>query len=276
MQGNVQAPQGPSPSMPRRMRVRLFLLAVVAALPFVLWSLLPVGSSADPTQGQIQRKIDRKQSQIGGQKARERVLTSDISGQTSRINALQSDITRLSTRQQRLQASLSAKREELATVQRRLRQERARLTRLRARLLVVRKTLASRLVELYKADPPDVVTVILESDGFADLLTQTEFMSRVSRQDAHIMDIVSSARADAAATSKRLDKLEKTQAGVAAQIESERDQVSAVRVGLVDRRDRVAAARSTKFALLRNSRERRHKLEDDVGELRAQQAKIQA
>ena len=37
-------------------------------------------------------------------------------------------------------------------MQRKLRQERARLTRLRARLLVVRRALAQRLLDLYKAD----------------------------------------------------------------------------------------------------------------------------
>jgi peptidoglycan hydrolase CwlO-like protein len=227
-----------------RMRFRITLLVLVASLPFVLWSLLPVGSSADQTPGQIQRKIDRNNSLIGGHKAKERVLTSDISNQTRRIDTLQSDITRLSTRQQKLQTSLDAKRRELALVQSRLRQERARLTRLRARLLVVRRTLAERLVELYKADAPDAITVVLESEGFADLLTRTEFMERVSRQDAKIMGIVSDAKADAAATSKRLDTLEKRQARVAKEIESQRDEVSTVRVSLVDRRDRVQSARS--------------------------------
>src|SRR4051812_4206819 len=97
--------------MARRMRVRLVPLAiVVVALPFVLWSLLPGSSSADQTPGQIQRKIDRKNAEIGGHRARERVLTSDISSETQRINALQSDITRLSARQQKLQTSLDAKR----------------------------------------------------------------------------------------------------------------------------------------------------------------------
>src|SRR5262245_60653050 len=145
MQDSVQSHGIRSPSMTRRMRVRLVLVAaVVVALPFVLWSLLPVGSSADQTPGQIQKKIDRNNSLIGGHKARERVLTTDISQQTSRINGLESDITRLSARQQKLQTSLDAKRRELAAVQLRLRQERARLTRLRARLLVVRRTLASR------------------------------------------------------------------------------------------------------------------------------------
>jgi murein DD-endopeptidase MepM/ murein hydrolase activator NlpD len=63
---------------------------------------------------------------------------------------------------------------------------------------------------------------------------------------------------------------------VASQIESERDEVSTIRVGLVDRRDRIQSVRSNKFALLRSSRERRHELQDDVEQLQAQQAKIQA
>src|SRR3954447_12999 len=118
------------------MRFRLALAALLAVvLPFALWSLLPVGSSAGQTPGQIQKKIDRNNSLIGGHKAHERVLTTDISQQTNRIDALQSDITRLSARQQKLQTSLDDKRRELAAVQLRLRQERARLTRLRARLL---------------------------------------------------------------------------------------------------------------------------------------------
>jgi murein DD-endopeptidase MepM/ murein hydrolase activator NlpD len=274
MQENLQSVRNPVPSMPRRMRVRLSLLAVVVGLPMMLWSLLPVGSTAQ-SPGEIQKRIDRKESQIGYHRSRERVLTTDISSQTRRIDTLQSDITRLADRQQRLQTSLDSKRRELAEVQRRLRQERARLTRLRARLIVVRRALAARLIELYKADPPDVVTVVLESEGFADLLNRTEFMSRVSRQDAKIMDIVSDAKADATATEARLDRLERREQRVAAQIEAERDQVSVVRVGLVDRRDRIAGARSAKFALLRRSRDRRHELQDDLGKLRATQERLQ-
>jgi peptidoglycan DL-endopeptidase CwlO len=239
-------------------------------------SLLPVRSSADQSPEQIQKKIDRNKSLIGGHKAKERVLTSDISQATHRIDGLQSDITRLSERQQKLQTSLDGKRRELAAVQLRLRQERARLTRLRARLLVVRRTLAARLTELYKADPPDIVTVVLESDGFADLLDRTEFMSRISHQDAKIMDIVSGAKADATATAARLDKLEKQAAKVAKEIQQQRDEVSNVRVGLVDRRNRIQSARSDKFALLSSSRDRRHDLEDDVASLRQAQQKIQA
>jgi murein DD-endopeptidase MepM/ murein hydrolase activator NlpD len=258
-----------------RMRLRLTLLVLVTSLPLILWSALPVGSSAqDP--GTVQKKIDRSQSLIGGHKAKERVLTTDISSQTKRINTLQSDITRLSTRQQTLQKNLDAKRTELAAVQAKLRDERARLTRLRARLLVVRRALANRLVELYKADEPDAVTVVLEANGFADLLNQADFMQRVSRQDSRIMGVVADAKVEATTTAKKLDGLEQQQAKVAKQVEVQRDEVSNVRVGLVDRRDRIQTARSQKNQLLSSSRDRRHKLEDDVEVLQKQQAKIQA
>ncbi len=224
------------------MRLRLLVLAVVA--PIALWAVLPVLSSADdPSPGQIQKQINRKQSLIGGHKQHERVLTSDIEHYTDRIHALETDISRLSARQHKLQTSLDAKRTELAAVQSKLRSERARLARLRSRLLVVRRTLAQRLVELYKADRPDIVTVVLNANGFEDLLERTEFMHRISQQDAHIMDVVRTAKADATATEARLSGLEKTEARVAAQIQQQRDEVSTVRVGLVQRQDNVQSAR---------------------------------
>ncbi len=172
--------------------------------------LVRAGPWADPEEDRSQQLADRRpQGQGAGADDRH------LAARRNRIDALQSDITRLSARQQKLQTSLDAKRAELAVVQGKLRAERARLTRLRARLLVVRRALAQRLVELYKADAPDAITVVLESDGFADLLTRAEFMERVSRQDSKIMDIVADAKADAAATAKRLDELEKRQAKVA-------------------------------------------------------------
>ena len=48
----------------------------------------------------------------------------------------------------------------------------------------------ARLVEIYKADAPDALTVILESDGFGDLLERAEFLKRISDQDREITDRV--------------------------------------------------------------------------------------
>src|SRR6188472_1282434 len=133
MQETVQARGSPGPSMPARMRVRLTLLALAAVLlPLGLWIVLPVGSTADPSPGQLQNRIDRKESAIGAHRRHERVLTSDITAYTHRINRLQGSITVLAGRQDRLQANLDAERRELARVQANLRTERLRLARLKA------------------------------------------------------------------------------------------------------------------------------------------------
>ena len=276
MQQTVQSPSGRLPSMAAPHAVASLLLALVASLPFVLWSVLPVGSTAQ-SPGQIQKKIDRNHSLIGGHKAAragadERHLRPDAPDQhprraTSRGSPTASrSCRRASTR----------KRAELAIVQRKLREERARLTRLRARLLVVRRALAQRLVELYKADAPDAITVVLESEGFADLLTRTEFMERVSRQDAKIMDIVAEAKADATATAKRLTRSRSARRGSPSRSSPSATRSRRSASGSSTAATASSSARSTKVTLLASSRERRHELQDDVEQLQAQQAKIQA
>src|SRR3954452_3189926 len=251
---------------------RLGLLVIVVLLPLVVWAALPVLS----TGASLGSRIEQKRRQIEHKKGRERVLSSTVASYTRRIGALQGDITVLERRQLRIQGDLDAKRAELARIQDDLRQERIRLVRLRARLAEARTALANRLVELYKADRPDIVTVILESDGFADLLERTEFMERVSSQDQRIIERVRSAKADATATAEKLDTLESRQQKLTDAIEHRRDQVVAVKSQLVDKRGRFQSARSERFTALASTRERRHQLQDDVGSLRAQQAKITA
>ena len=117
-----------------------------------------------------------------------------------------------------------------------LRNERARLARLRARLAQARTVLARRLIELYKADNPDLVSVVLNANGFADLLERGEFMRRIGVQDNRIINVVRAARKDATATAERLDSLESRQRVVTAAVLARRNQVAAVRQQLVDKR----------------------------------------
>jgi peptidoglycan DL-endopeptidase CwlO len=261
--------------MPARMARRLSLLLAVAALPLALWAVLPLISTGQSPDS-LQRQIDRKRAQIQWRKGRERVLTSDISAFTSRIGALQADITRLQTRQVRLEADLSAKRAELAQIQEDLRRERLHLARLRTRLTEARVELADRLVQIYKEDAPDVVTVVLESDGFADLLERTEFMQRVSAQDARIIARVRVAKDESIAAAQRLDRLERRAEAVARAIEAEVQEVVSVKGQLVDRRDSYASARAERSQLLANTRADRHALEEHVAALEREQAAVLA
>ena len=248
------------------------LIIAVAAIPIALWLFVPVVSNGQ----QLQRKIEQKRKQIDSKKKRERVLTGTIEGYSRRIRVLERDITTLRTRQATIEADLGRKRAELATIQRDLRSERARITRLRARLVEARAALSERLVYLFKADEPDVVTVVLESEGFADLLQRTSFMQRVSQQDARIIDRARDAKADAEAAEKRLDKSEARQREVTAIVARRREEVAAIKARLVERSSQYRDVRSSKRDALVETRTDRKRLEGHLAALEKEEARVRA
>ncbi len=259
------------------MRIRLLIAA--AALPFALWALLPMpsdGASPSSRLNDVQKKIQTTRGKIGRRKGTERVLTTQISAYNARIGTLQARIGRLERRQAQVQADLDHKRDELNRLQDQLRSERRRLVRLRKRLGVARQALAQRLVELYQVDTPDLVTVILNANGFADLLERGDFMERVSEQDQHIISIVRSARADATATEARLQTFEHRQRRVTAIVLSNRNQIAGFKQNLVDTRVGLDGTRSDKQRALTTVRSERHHLEGALSSLKAEQAKIQS
>jgi peptidoglycan DL-endopeptidase CwlO len=258
------------------MRIRLLIAG--AALPLALWAALPLASDgASPTTrlNDIQKKIQATQGRIGKRKGTERVLTTQISSYSQRIGALQGRIGRLEHRQASVQADLDRKRAELDRLQDDLRAERRRLVRLRKRLAEARAALAQRLVELYQADVPDIVNVILDAHGFADLLERDGFMRRVSEQDQKIIGIVRRARADATATEARLQRFEHRQRTVTRIVLSNRNQIAGFKQDLINTRVGLDGTRSDKRRALVSVRTERQHLEGALSSLKAEQAKIQ-
>jgi murein DD-endopeptidase MepM/ murein hydrolase activator NlpD len=260
--------------------MRFRVLIATVALPLALWALLPLSSDGASSPrgklGDIQKKIQATQGKIGKRKGTERVLTSQITTYNRKIGSLQARIGRLEARQAEVQADLDHKRDELTRLQSQLRSERRRLVRLRKRLAEARAALAQRLVELYQADAPDIVTVILNSDGFADLLERGEFMQRVSEQDQRIITLVRTAREDATATEARLQRFEKRQRKVTAIVLSNRNQIANFKQSLIDTRVGLNGTRSDKQRALASVRTERQHLEGALSSLKAEQAKIQA
>ena len=144
--------------------------------------------------------------------------------------------------------------------------EHARYVRLRRKLHRAQGVLAERLVEIYKADQPDCCRVVLESDGFNDLLVRADYLSRIGEQDSAIVDRVRELKERVGAAS-----------GAAAGAEGRRprrpcDVIEAKQRELAgDARRRSRAARPTsprRAGQARHaratSREHRHELEGDM------------
>jgi murein DD-endopeptidase MepM/ murein hydrolase activator NlpD len=254
-----------------------------AALPLILcvalWLFLPLGSEAEaPKAGaaSIQQKIDTTRGKIGKRKGTEKVLASDIAQYTRKIRRLQGSISSLQTREQRIQADLDARRAQLAQTQKDLRSERARLARLKKKLADGRRILSARLKELYEADRPDLVTVVLNSKGFADLIERSEFLSRIQDQDNTIITLVRSAKKDATATAARLDTLEQRQQQLTAVVLKRRDEIAAVKNELIGTRVGYESTKNGKQQALSKVKGERNELEDHLDELLKESAKVQA
>jgi murein DD-endopeptidase MepM/ murein hydrolase activator NlpD len=247
-----------------------FLLPIALAVMALL--VLPLPGLSAP----LSTRIDQKREQIERHRAKEGVLSTTIERFSTRIDAVQGEIAATERQLARVQSSLDRQKAKLLEVRNRLEEARDRLERLRSELATARRVLAKRLVEIYKADSPDALTVILSADGFGDLLERAEFLDRISDQDREITDRVRGLRDEAKDQAIELARLEEQEQLAAERILRERDQIAAVESQLVGARDELASARADKRGALALVRDSRVRLEGDLAALEREQARVRA
>ena len=249
---------------------KTFLLPI--ALAILAFLVLPLPGLSAP----LSSRIEEKRDQIQRHKAKEGVLSTTIERFSTRINAVQGEISATERRLARVQDSLDRQKAKLLAVRNKLEEARDRLERLRSELRTARRVLAVRLVEIYKADSPDALTVILSADGFGDLLERAEFLDRISDQDREITDRVRGLRDKAKDQAIQLADLEEQEQLAAERILRERDQIAAVEQQLEGARDQLASARDARRGALTQVRDSRVRLEGDLAALEREQARVQA
>jgi murein DD-endopeptidase MepM/ murein hydrolase activator NlpD len=247
------------------MRKSFFLPLLLTAAAYLVLPMPGLSSS-------LQQKIGSTQQRIAGKQRQEGVLTTQITAYNVRIRSLQGEISGLQQRQDTVQVQLNAKQAELDSVRNRLQLAQDRLTRLRARLVVAQRVLAARLIALYKDDQPDMVTVVLESNGFADLLDRANFLSRISSQDHHIITTVRDLKAQVTGQVRQLTGLERQAVLAANSIRVKRDEIAAAKGAIVSRQSDLVGARNQRAGVLGQVRSAHRQLEGDLHALQAKQA----
>jgi septal ring factor EnvC (AmiA/AmiB activator) len=240
------------------------LLAVLCLAPLfsgaAAASLAP--AIADPSIGSLR-------SQAQNQRAREQSLSSGIAQLGQSISRLESQLATLRNREAEVQADLNADQAKLERVQSALRAQRTRLARLRARLAEARRVLAQRLVELYKTPQPQLVTIVMDSHSFADLLEAAAFIKRVQQQDRRIVDRVKSARRNATAAVTRLSRDERRQGRLVAAVQARRNALASMSAAAAARHTTLLRARAVRTAALTATRANRHRVEARIAKLEA-------
>ena len=255
---------------------RLTLLAG-AILPLCLWAALPLvsqGASQVGRAASLQERITSREDRIARTRARERVLTADVDVFNRRIHGFQAKVDRLDSRLRPLQRRLSDELRRLDATQRELRVERARAQRLRARMVVARRVLAARLVALYESDRPDLITVILNAKGFANLIDRADFVRRIADSDRNIIAAVRRAKADAARATTRLDAVQAIQQRTTAALAARRARIANVRREILTSQTAQARSRDARQQLLQHVRVSRADLQSELRVLQPRQASI--
>ena len=185
------------------------------AIPLALLALLAAACALGAAAAGGRDRADTLRDRIDGQRGRERVLSGALARLGRLERATAREVAILERRVSALQVDLAQAEAQLADTVRRRDRERARALRLRARLGESRAKLATLLRERYAGGRPDVVTVVLRTDGFARLLETVDFLQRVQRQDERILRTVRAARGEALAQRRVLTRLAVRRSAVA-------------------------------------------------------------
>lgn len=231
------------------------LLPVVAVL-----TLVPAAAHADLP------------GQLGANEAKDRALQGAIGADSRQVERFEGHIDDLRRRLAGLQASVDAEQADLGRLQRELRTAHARLARLRLRARHDDEVLARQLVGQYEAPHPDVMTILLESHGFAELLERTDGLKAVARQNAGYTRRVRETRSAVQREAVRLAQLETRQARVTQSALTQRDEVDGLKIQLLKRQYAFKDARSRKTAELTGLRADRARLRGRLAKLQAASA----
>lgn len=197
-----------------------------------------------------------KQSELESVKQRGAVLSDEISAFGERITQLEGEVAVLRNRE-----AIVA--EQLRKTENQLAREMENLEILRARLGRSMTALRRRLVDIYKSDVPDALTVILEADGFDDLVNRYDYLDRVQDQDAAIVGRVRSLRDESQEIVHRVRDARDAIAAKQAELERTRSQLEA-------REAELEAVRGDKAAALDQVERTASDLEGDISHLNDQ------
>ena len=193
--------------------------------------------------------------------ARDRALQDEIRADGRRIDGFQGRIDDVQARLAGIQHSLDIEAAQLAQLRSRLRATRARLVTLRLRLAHDREVLANQVVGQYEAPQPDLISVVLDSRGFADLLERIDQLKRIADQNTDATTRVRDEGIAVRDLSHKLSDMVTTQQHVTAAQMIQRDQVAQLKFALVARQAPYLRSRARRNAQLASLRSRRKALE---------------
>jgi murein DD-endopeptidase MepM/ murein hydrolase activator NlpD len=238
------------------LKTRLALAALLAAAAALI--VLLAASSAAPAQD-LESKLDAKEAKLSKVRERKGVLTATISGLGDKIDRLTGEVATLRNHEAAVRVRLDAKQGELDRAEAQLDVAKKRLLVMRAHLKRALVSLRHRLVAIYETGTPDVLSVLIGSNGYDDLIDRTEYLNRIHGMDEAVVGRVRDLRDQVRRTVTRLRAAKNT--------------IETARAAVQRRQSALLSARSERLAALREIRKHEEELDGSVAAI---QGKIAA
>jgi septal ring factor EnvC (AmiA/AmiB activator) len=226
--------------------------AVVVAAVLLLWPASALGQSESSLRDRIERSKEREHA---------------LAGAVGRLGELAAragrEVAIVQGRLAVVEADLASAETRLAATRDRLQTGRRRLLRLHERHAAGRDLLAAQLVADYKADPPDIVSIVIGATSFADLIERIAFARRIRDRNAEILARVRDARLRTRHLASVLGKLAAERREATQAIAARRAALASMRDGLAARQATLTRARAARAGALAGTR---------TGRARAQRA----
>ncbi len=248
---------------------RTFLVVITLGLMAML--LIPIAGIGQS----VDEKLNSARAKLEQNRAQEQDLSGKVSKLGESISALEDQIDGLRDQESTVQNRLDIKAAQLEKLRAELEALQKRLQILRAKLADSQKALSDRLVALYKSDEPDALTVVLEADGFNDLLERTAFLERISEQDQEIVTRTGDLKAVVAVEERKVEAIEGRVTETVRQITAQRDQLAATRQRKESVEGDLTSVRQGHKGTLAEVRDESAELESHIDDLEAEQAAVQ-
>jgi predicted nucleic acid-binding Zn-ribbon protein len=235
---------------------------LVGMAPVVALVLLMAVPARAADIASLQAQVDRAKAQAG-------TIASNIELRTAELGAASARAEAAGRRQQALEADLAQGRERLSRMKAAATAAHERLLAAQARYRRSQRQLSARLVAIYKADTPDLTTVLLEADGFNDLLTRIDYLKEINAADTALVNRVEELRNGVRGWLERVRQLRGLAGAEVVRISSARDEVVQIRSAAEARSAELQRARAAQRSALASLRS---KMSGWTAQVRALQA----
>ncbi len=208
-------------------------------------------------------------SQINANKSFAQTLQSQINAETAQIAKTQNGVAAATAQLNQINYRLDTSVANLKNVQVQLMEARDQVLALEHRLKVASEALAANLRAQYENGSPNLVDVILSSNGFTSLLDQVNYLKDAQSQDRQIVAFTKTQRAQVMAETVKLGNLEQQDQTLTNNIVSQRNQQAAIEGALLQQQINEQQARNGKRSRLAQVQSQTQALQHRLNQLEA-------